>query len=75
MAASARIPEVIPACHPNGHRERTGFRDRRLDADLGIRWDLPVEPGMNQEKAAVLNYQFRLEYDRNLVLGDFRVTE
>jgi uncharacterized protein (TIGR02231 family) len=40
-----------------------------------LRWDLAVEPGMNLEKALVVNYQFRLEYDRNQTLGAFRVTE
>lgn len=40
-----------------------------------LRWDVQVAPGMNGEKAAAVNYQFKLEYDRNLAIGNFKATK
>lgn len=37
-----------------------------------LRWDLLVEPNANGEKAQSIEYQFKLEYDRNLALGEFK---
>jgi hypothetical protein len=41
-------------------------------SDNLLRWDLKVEPGSNGEKATAINYQFKLEYDRNVAIGDFK---
>jgi hypothetical protein len=38
-----------------------------------LRWDLTVEPGANGEKAVPIDYSFRMEYDRNVAVGNFRV--
>jgi uncharacterized protein (TIGR02231 family) len=37
-----------------------------------LRWDLSIEPNTNGEKAATIDYQFKLEYDRNVALGNFK---
>jgi hypothetical protein len=37
-----------------------------------LRWDLTVDPGANGETAKVIEYEFKLEYDKNLALGGFK---
>ena len=37
-----------------------------------LRWDLTVEPEAHGEKAEVIEYQFKLEYDKTLALGGFK---
>jgi hypothetical protein len=39
-----------------------------------LRWDVLVEPGENGEKAATVGYEFKLEYDRNVAIGNFKAT-
>ncbi len=39
-----------------------------------LRWDVQVEPGMNGEKAAAVGYEFKLEYDRNVAIANFKAT-
>jgi hypothetical protein len=34
-----------------------------------LRWDLEVEPAMNGEKALAINYEFRLELDKQMVIN------
>jgi hypothetical protein len=36
-----------------------------------LRWDLKLEPGMNGEKAVPVSYEFRVEMDKNQVIGGF----
>jgi hypothetical protein len=36
-----------------------------------LRWDLEVEPGMNGEKALAINYEFRMELDKQMVINTF----
>ena len=36
-----------------------------------LRWNLKVEPGMNGEKAVAISYQFKVEMDKNMVIGGF----
>lgn len=36
-----------------------------------LRWDLVVEPGANGEKAVYVEYGFKMEYDRNVAIGNF----
>ncbi|HMO25225.1 MAG TPA: DUF4139 domain-containing protein, partial [Tepidisphaeraceae bacterium] len=36
-----------------------------------LRWDLVVEPGTNGEKAAGIEYSFKLEYDRSTAISSF----
>jgi hypothetical protein len=38
-----------------------------------LRWDLKVEPAMNGEKALAIQYDFRLELDRQMAIGNFAV--
>ena len=51
-----------------------GLRPRERPQNL-LRWDLKVEPGMNGEKAATVDYEFKLEYDRNVAIADFKATK
>jgi hypothetical protein len=36
-----------------------------------LRWDLEVQPGSINEKAAVINYEFRIELDRQMAITSF----
>jgi hypothetical protein len=36
-----------------------------------LRWDLKVEPGMNGEKAIPVSYSFKVEMDKNMMIGGF----
>lgn len=36
-----------------------------------LRWDLTIEPNTSGEKAVAVNYQFRVELDRQMQLGTF----
>jgi hypothetical protein len=38
-----------------------------------LRWDLDVEPNTNGEKAVPISYEFRLQLDRNMVIGNLLV--
>lgn len=49
---------------------------QRVDKpDNLMRWDLTVEPGQNGEKALTLSYQFKLEYERTVNIGNFKASE
>jgi uncharacterized protein (TIGR02231 family) len=37
-----------------------------------LRWNLSLAAGMNGEKAAVIDYEFKLQYDRNVAIGNFK---
>ena len=39
-----------------------------------LRWDVQVEPGMNGEKAATVGYEFKLKYDRNVAISNFKAS-
>src|SRR5262249_48294444 len=36
-----------------------------------LRWDLDVEPVMNGEKALTIQYEFKLELDKQMTIGSF----
>ena len=36
-----------------------------------LRWDLEVKPGNSGEKAVSIDYSFRVELDKNMVIGGF----
>jgi hypothetical protein len=38
-----------------------------------LRWDLKLDPNMNGEKAKVIKYEFKLELDKQMMLGSFTV--
>lgn len=40
-----------------------------------LRWDLAIEPGANASNAETIDYSFKMEYDRNVSLGNFKVGE
>lgn len=40
-----------------------------------LRWDLSIKPGATGEKAAVISYEFKLQYDRNVSIGNFSATK
>lgn len=37
-----------------------------------LRWDVDIDPDMNGEKALTLQYEFKLELDRNMTIGSFQ---
>jgi hypothetical protein len=37
-----------------------------------LRWDVGVDPGMSGEKALAINYEFKLELDRQMTIGSFQ---
>jgi uncharacterized protein (TIGR02231 family) len=37
-----------------------------------LRWDLEVDPDMNGEKAKTVSYEFKLEMDRQMSIGNFQ---
>jgi hypothetical protein len=37
-----------------------------------LRWDLDVEPAMNGEKAQTIQYEFKLELDKQMTIGSFQ---
>jgi hypothetical protein len=39
-----------------------------------LRWDVQVEPGEHGEKAVTVGYEFKLEYDRNVAIANFKAT-
>lgn len=40
-----------------------------------LRWDVTIEPDMNGEKALAINYDFKLDLDRNMSLGSFQTAD
>ena len=36
---------------------------------------MKVEPGENGEKAKAITYDFKLEYDRNVAIANFKTTK
>jgi hypothetical protein len=38
-----------------------------------LRWDLEVDPAMNGEKALAVQYEFKLELDKQMTIGSFQV--
>jgi uncharacterized protein (TIGR02231 family) len=37
-----------------------------------LRWDVTLDPGMNSEKALAINYEFKLDLDRQMTIGSFQ---
>ncbi len=37
-----------------------------------LRWDLSVDPASNGEKASSIEYSFKMEYDKNVAIGNFK---
>ena len=37
-----------------------------------LRWDVDVDPDMRGEKACKINYEFKLELDKQATLGSFQ---
>jgi hypothetical protein len=55
---------------PELSQDASYTRDERPDNLL--RWDLTIEPGMTGEKAKEVTYQFKLEYAREVSIGNFK---
>ena len=49
------------------------IRDEKPDNLM--RWDLTIEPGMTGEKAKEVTYQFKLEYAREVSIGNFKTQQ
>src|SRR5262249_40119463 len=37
-----------------------------------LRWDLDLDPDMSGEKALMVQYEFKLELDKNMTIGSFQ---
>jgi uncharacterized protein (TIGR02231 family) len=48
------------------------LREQRPDNLL--RWDVDVEPGMSGKKALAINYEFKLELDRQMAIASFQTS-
>jgi uncharacterized protein (TIGR02231 family) len=48
---------------------KDGLYERENRPNNLLRWDLDVEPGRSGEKAQTINYEFRLELDRNMAIS------
>ncbi len=40
-----------------------------------LRWDVLVKPGATGEKATTITYEFKMQYDRNVAIENFKVTK
>jgi hypothetical protein len=39
-----------------------------------LRWDLDIDPDRNGEKAQMIQYEFKLELDKQMTIGSFQST-
>src|SRR5262249_45842612 len=62
--AGIDVIKSMPALSKDALYEREGKPQNLL------RWDLDVEPKTNGEKATPINYEFRLQLDRNMIIGN-----
>ncbi|MCI0458845.1 MAG: mucoidy inhibitor MuiA family protein [Gemmataceae bacterium] len=61
--AGITLVKATPEISKDGLYQREGFT-----ANL-LRWDLEVEPNVSGERAVPINYEFRLELDRNMAIS------
>jgi len=40
-----------------------------------LRWDLNLDPKAQNERAATINYEFKMEYDRNLAISELKASK
>jgi len=66
--AEAVAVELVKAT-PNLSDDPDYLRDQRPQNLL--RWDLTVKAGSTGSNAAMINYEFKLQYDRNVAIGNF----
>jgi hypothetical protein len=52
---------------------KDGLYQRESRPNNLLRWDLEVAPNTNGERATPIAYEFRLQLDRNMVIGNFLV--
>src|SRR5262249_19757567 len=52
---------------------KDGLYQRESRPNNLLRWDLEVAPNTNGERATPIAYEFRLQLDRNMVIGNFVV--
>jgi len=50
-----------------------GLYQRENRVNNLLRWDVAIEPNTHGERAIPINYEFRLQLDRNMVIGNFLV--
>jgi Domain of unknown function (DUF4139) len=55
---------------PDVSKDGLYIREQRVNNLL--RWDVNVEPGLNGEKAMAINYEFKIDLDRQMSLGSFQ---
>jgi uncharacterized protein (TIGR02231 family) len=74
---------------PRGEAEAVGIQLVKSTPDLStdatyvradrpknlLRWDVTLKQGTNGEKATTIDYQFKLEYARDVAIGNFKATK
>jgi uncharacterized protein (TIGR02231 family) len=55
---------------PDVSKDALYIREQRVNNLL--RWDVNVDPGLNGEKAMAINYEFKIDLDRQMSLGSFQ---
>jgi uncharacterized protein (TIGR02231 family) len=74
---------------PRGEAEAVGIQIVKSTPDLStdatyvradrpknlLRWDVTLKQGTNGEKATTIDYQFKLEYARDVAIGNFKATK
>jgi hypothetical protein len=66
-AESSTVAVTLNAQKPEISKDPVYLREERSKNLL--RWDLVVEPNMNGEKPLAVNYDFKLELDRQMQIG------
>ena len=69
MAESETAGISLVKSTPELSKDDMYLREKRVNNLL--RWDVEVAPGMNNEKALAINYEFRLELDRQMAISGF----
>src|SRR5262245_4614832 len=67
--AGITLVKAAPEVSQDGLYQREGRTANRL------RWDLDVEPNVSGERAVPINYEFRLELDRTMVISSLQPSE
>jgi uncharacterized protein (TIGR02231 family) len=68
-AEGETVGVTLGKASPEVSKDPLYLREERVNNLL--RWDVEVEPSMTGEKALALNYEFKMELDRNMTIGTF----
>ena len=72
-AEAESVDVQLVKASPELSTDPTYLRDERPKNLL--RWDLTVKPGSTGEKAALITYEFKMQFDRNVAIGAFKTNK